>query len=199
MSSLYVVFIYTCTKPNTIINNYFSGSYVSHLTYIFLLLRIVKFYLNNYKSIFCEDLGFILERWRPNLKFSSTSLTLRRNILQLLIFFKNFFLFICGHHKTWEGSGFRFRKKQIRIQSRKPFFYLNYFSFQSSDWGSYLLGCLYRKVVQTFFCIFFGRLQCLAIPLLLSHGILRMSGFELIELLTSSRRATNLATHIPKI
>ncbi len=48
MSSLYVVFIYTCTKPNTIINNHFSGSYVSHLTYIFLLLRIVKFYLYNY-------------------------------------------------------------------------------------------------------------------------------------------------------
>jgi hypothetical protein len=44
MSSLYI-----CTKPNTIINNHFSGSYVSHLTYIFLLLRIVKFYLNNYK------------------------------------------------------------------------------------------------------------------------------------------------------
>jgi hypothetical protein len=43
MSSLYI-----CTKPNTIINNYFSGSYVSHLTYIFLLLRIVKFYLNTY-------------------------------------------------------------------------------------------------------------------------------------------------------
>ncbi len=63
------------------------------------------------KNIFCEDLGFILERWRPHLKFSSTSLTLRRNILQLLIFFKNIFFFICGHHKTWEGSGFRFRKK----------------------------------------------------------------------------------------
>jgi hypothetical protein len=31
------------------------------------------------KSIFCKDLGFILERWRPHLKISSTSLRLRRN------------------------------------------------------------------------------------------------------------------------
>ncbi len=55
MSSLYI-----CTKPNTIMNNHFSGSYVSYLTYIFLLLRIVKFYMNNYtieitRSGFCSQ------------------------------------------------------------------------------------------------------------------------------------------------